>query len=213
MRRIESEADIREGLAHLASVEPRFAPVIGSAGEVPLRRSLPGFEGLARTIVSQQLSVASAKAIWMRVTTRFPELRPTDILAASEIELRACGLSGPKLRTLQALAEAVAEGRLDFARLDVAPDREVTAAMTAVKGIGPWTADIYMMFDLGRADVFAPGDLALQEALRIGFALPARPTTRELALMAEPWSPWRAVAARLLWAYYHVVKVRAGIDL
>ena len=188
-------------------------PVIGSAGPVPLRRSLPGFEGLSRTIVSQQLSVASAKAIWLRVTTRFPGLRPSDILAAGETELRACGLSGPKLRTLQALAEAVAEGRLDFARLDLAPDSEVTASMTTVKGIGPWTADIYMMFHLGRADVFAPGDLALQEALRIGFALPARPATAALARMAEPWSPWRAVAARLLWAYYHVVKVRTGIDL
>jgi DNA-3-methyladenine glycosylase II len=212
MRRIDSHADIAEGLAHLVHVEARFGVIIDAAGEVPLRRITSGFTGLARTIVSQQLSVASARAIWSRVEARFPALQPGDILASHEAALRALGLSGPKIRTLTAMADAAASGRLDFAALETATPADVHAAMCAVKGIGPWTADIYLMFHLGHADVFAPGDLALQEALRIGFDLPTRPSAKEIAGMAVAWSPWRAVAARLLWAYYNALKTREGIN-
>jgi DNA-3-methyladenine glycosylase II len=212
MRRIESHADIAEGLAYLAAIDARFGPISAAAGTLPLRRITAGFAGLARTIVSQQLSVASARAIWGRVEARFPALGPDDILANDEATLRALGLSGPKIRTLMAIAEATHAGRLDFAALETATPDEVHAAMCAVKGIGPWTADIYLMFHLGHADVFAPGDLALQEAARIGFALPARPSPKEIAAMAEAWSPWRAVAARLLWAYYNAIKIREGIN-
>ncbi len=210
-RRIECESDIAEGLADLVRLDPRFAPLVEAASPLPLRRAKAGFEGLAQTIVSQQLSVASARAIWARVAACYPDLCHDHIRAATEEELRACGLSGPKVRTLRAIAEAAAEGRLDFAFLDTAAPDEVHAMMTGVKGIGPWTADIYLMFHLGHADVFAAGDLALQEAVRIGFGLPARPGVRELSEMAAAWSPWRAVAARLLWSYYNAVKTREGV--
>jgi DNA-3-methyladenine glycosylase II len=212
-RRINTADDIAEGLEALARIEPRFVALVAVAGEVPLRRVEPGFAGLCRTIVSQQVSVASARAIWGRVSGRFPALSHADILTATEADLRGCGLSGPKIRTMRAIADAVNNGLLDFASLHDAMPGDVHAMMTAVSGIGPWTADIYLMFHLGHADVFAPGDLALQEALRIGFGLEARPSARELAAIAENWSPWRAVAARLLWAYYASVKARDGVGI
>ena len=213
MRRIETVADIAEGLATLVEIEPQFARLVAMSGEIPLRRADPGFAGLCRIIISQQVSVASARAIWDRVSARFPQLAAPDILAASEAELRSCGLSGPKIRTLRAIATTTNHGHLDFARLDSAAPEDVRAMMTAVSGIGPWTADIYLMFHLGHADVFAPGDLALQEAARLGFGLATRPGAREMACLAEVWSPWRAVAARLLWAYYAAVKSREGMTI
>jgi DNA-3-methyladenine glycosylase II len=212
-RRIDSDSDIEEGLRHLQRAEPRFAAIRAEAGPVPLRRAEPGFGGLARIIVSQQVSVASARAIWTRVRHRHPDLRPDDIMAATDMDLRDCGLSGPKIRTLRALAEAAMAGRLDVAALASADPDEARTAMTSVPGIGPWTADIYLMFHLGHADVFAPGDLALQEAVRVGFAQAARPSARELAGMAMAWSPWRSVAARLLWAYYAALKSRDGVGV
>ena len=212
-RRIESDSDITEGLLQLKQAEPRFAAIIALAGPVPLRRADPGFQGLARIIVSQQVSVASARAIWERVQRRYPGLGPGDILAATDMDLRECGLSGPKIRTMRTLAEAATSGRLDLPALAVAHPDAVRTVMTAVPGIGPWTADIYLMFHLGHADVFAPGDLALQEAVRIGFAQASRPSAKELATISQAWSPWRAVAARLLWAYYAAVKSRDGVGL
>jgi DNA-3-methyladenine glycosylase II len=212
-RRIETDDDIGAGLAHLVGIEPRFITMIDAAGPVPLRRTEMGFAGLCRIIVAQQVSVASARAIWGRIQARFPALGHGDIAAASEADLRACGLSGPKIRALQAIAEATASGCLDFPALAAGDAATVHAALTAVKGVGPWTTDIYLMFSLGHADVFAPGDLALREAVRIGFGLETRPSTQDLALMAEAWSPWRAVAARLLWAYYAAAKRGDGVGL
>jgi DNA-3-methyladenine glycosylase II len=212
-RRIESDSDITEGLHHLEKAEPRFAAIIALAGPVPLRRADPGFEGLTRIIVSQQVSVASARAIWERVQRRYPELGPGDIMAATDMDLRECGLSGPKIRTMRTLAEAATSGRLDLPALAAAHPDAVRTAMTSMPGIGPWTADIYLMFHLGHVDVFAPGDLALQEAVRIGFAQASRPSAKEMATMSLAWSPWRAVAARLLWAYYAAVKSRDGVGL
>lgn len=212
-RRIDTLSDINDGLAQLAMIEPRFTSLIATAGDIPLRRNEAGFAGLCRIIVSQQVSVASARAIWARVTECFPQLGHHDVLAATEADLRACGLSGPKIRTLHAIAKSVATDQLDFARLETATPDDVHAMMTAVSGIGPWTTDIYLMFHLGHADVFAPGDLALQEAVRIGFVLTTRPGHKELATIAAAWSPWRAVAARLLWAYYAKVKTREGVGV
>ena len=126
---------------------------------------------------------------------------------ASDEELRACGLSRQKIRYAKALAEA----RIDFAALRDAPSEEVIATLTQVSGIGVWTGEICAMFSLGHADVFASGDLALQESARLLFDLPERPKERAMREMAAAWSPWRAVAARLLWAYYHVEKSREGI--
>ena len=206
MRIIETEDDIGEGAAWLAAREPRFAHALEQVGPLPLRRRAGGFEQLLSAIVSQQLSVAAADTIWSRL--RAARLTgPRKILTAEESALRACGLSRQKILYARALAEA----RIDFRALESLPDEAVIARLVAVKGIGRWTAEIYAMFSLGRVDVFAPGDLALQESARLLFGLDERPTEKALREMALAWSPWRAVAARALWAYYRVAKDREGI--
>ncbi|MBT7908731.1 MAG: DNA-3-methyladenine glycosylase 2 family protein, partial [Marinovum sp.] len=184
----------------------RFAKALKLTGDLPLRRRPDGFAQLLSAIVSQQVSVAAASAIWGRL--RDARLTgPRKIQWASDEALRAAGLSRQKIRYARALAEA----RINYAALRDAPSDAVIATLTEVPGIGVWTAEIYAMFSLGRADVFAPGDLALQEAARTLFELPERPSEHALRQMAEDWSPWRAVAARLLWAYYKIAKQREGI--
>jgi len=133
---------------------------------------------------------------------------PRQIGHASDEDMRAVGLSRQKIRYARALVDA----RIDYKGLRDLPDVEVQAVLTEVSGIGPWTAEIYAMFSLGRADVFAPGDLALQEAARMLFDLPERPKERDFRVMAQDWSPWASVAARLLWAYYRVAKDREGVS-
>ncbi len=197
---------VAEGAAYLAGIEPRFARALDLTGPLPLRRRKDGFETLMIAIVSQQVSVAAADAIWNRLKAA-RLTGPRKVLRASEDELRACGLSRQKIRYAKALAGA----GLRFETLRAAPTDEVVRTLVEVPGIGIWTAEIYAMFALGRADVFAPGDLALQESARILFDLDARPGEKVLREMAAPWSPWRAVAARLLWSYYRVVKEREGI--
>ena len=205
-RIIETEADVAEGAAHLAAVEPRFAAALAVTGPPPLRRRADGFATLFSAIVSQQVSTAAASAIWGRLEA-IGATAPAGLLAAGDAALRTAGLSRQKI----ACGRAIAEGGLDFAALRAMPDAEVVAALTRLPGVGVWTAEVYAMVSLGRADVFAPGDLALQEAAMRLFELPARPRERELREMAEAWSPWRAVAARLLWAYYRVGTGREGV--
>ncbi|NVO22967.1 DNA-3-methyladenine glycosylase family protein [Donghicola mangrovi] len=205
-RIIISDTCVAEGASWLAAAEPRFAHALTLTGPLPLRRRKDGFEQLLSAIVSQQISVAAANGIWTRLQTA-RLTGPRKILRATEEDLRACGLSRQKIKYAKALAEA----RIDFIALRDAPTDQVVATLTQVSGIGIWTAEIYAMFSLGRADVFAPGDLALQEGARILFDLPERPKEKALRQMAEAWTPWRAVAARLLWAYYHVAKDREGI--
>jgi DNA-3-methyladenine glycosylase II len=209
IRLIACEADLEEGVAALCR-DPRWREVAALAGPLPLRRRAGGFEGLANIIVSQQLSVASARAIWAKVEAAFNPLTPESFVAADEAIYRAAGLSRPKQRTLRALAEAFHHGHLNEAEICEGHHDIIHERLTAISGIGPWTADIYLIFCLGHADAFAAGDLALREAARMAFGLPARPKADELAALAEAWAPWRAVAARLLWAYYGAVKARAG---
>lgn len=205
-RIIETPDCVAEGAAWLAAREPRFAEALEMTGPLPLRRKKDGFEPLLGAIVSQQVSVAAADAIWRRLKAA-RLTGPRKIMWASDEQLRGCGLSRQKIRYARALAKA----GIDFRELRGVPDADVVARLTEVSGIGVWTAEIYAMFSLGRADVFAPGDLALQEAARLLFQLEERPKDRALRAMAEDWSPWRAVAARLLWAYYHHAKDREGI--
>jgi DNA-3-methyladenine glycosylase II len=205
-RRIESEADIAEGCAALAAREPRFAAALERTGPPPLRRRPGGFPALLQAICAQQLSVAAADAVWRRLAEAGAD-RPDRLLSLDDDALRACGLSRPKIRYARALAAA----GLDYDRLAVLPEDVAVAEMTRVPGIGVWTAEIYLLFAVGRADVFAPGDLALQEAARRLFGLETRPRERALREMAAAWSPWRAVAARLLWSYYRVETEREGI--
>lgn len=197
---------VAEGAEWLAAREERFAEALPLVGPLPLRREADGFAALLRAIVGQQVSVASARAIWARLEAAGLTEAAAMALATDE-DLRAAGLSRQKARYGRALARA----GIDFDALRSAPDAEVVRALVAVPGIGVWTAEIYAMFALGRADVFAPGDLALQEAARVLFRLEARPTEKQLRAMAEAWSPWRSVAARLLWAYYRVARNREGI--
>ena len=205
-RIIETPACVAEGAEWLARSEPRFAAALELTGPLPLRRRPDGFEQLLSAIVSQQVSTAAADAIWRKMKAA-RLTGPRKILSASDIDLRAAGLSRPKIRYARALAEA----RLDYKSLRTAPTDDVVARLVEIPGIGRWTAEIYAMFSLGRADVFAPGDLALQEAARLLFETDARPSEKQLRAISEAWSPWRAVAARLLWAYYRVAKDREGI--
>ena len=175
------------------------------AGDPPLRRRPAGFEGLARIIVGQQVSVASATAIWTRTLAAVQPFEPGVLLALPENALVDAGLSRAKIRTLRAMAAAACNG-LDLENLAAASDEEVRSALTSVLGIGPWTADIFLMFCLGRADAWAPGDLALQVAAQWAFDLKERPDHERMLAIAERWRPWRSVAARLLWAYYAVMK-------
>ncbi len=209
---IDCEDHLNQGMAHLVAVDRRWQAVVDIAGMPPLRRREGGFEGLAGIIVSQQLSVASARAIWNRSVAVLGTMSAETVAAASDEQMREAGLSRPKQRTLRAIAQAVLDRHLELDSLEHAPVADIRTALTSVKGIGPWTADIYLMFCLGHADAFAPGDLALQEAAKMVFALQARPTPVQLDALALPWAPWRAVAARLLWAYYGVVKSRDGIN-
>ncbi len=197
---------VAEGAEWLARAEPRFAHALTLVGPLPLRRQPDGFTALLDAIVGQQVSVASADAIWRRMEAAGLTDRAT-LAVASDEACRAVGLSRQKARYGRALAESA----IDFDALRGLPDAQVVEVLTDVPGIGTWTAEIYAMFALGRADVFAPGDLALQEAARVLFDLPDRPKERALRAMAEAWSPWRSVAATLLWAYYRVAKSREGI--
>ena len=205
-RIIHSDACVADGVAWLSARVPELAHAATVAAPIPLRRRPDGFAALLSAIVGQQVSVASAQAIWQRL--ELAELtHEAQVRAVSEEALCAAGLSRPKARYAKALAAA----QLDYAALHTMSDAEVISCLTKVTGIGRWTADIYAMFALGRADVFAAGDLALKESARLIFALPDRPSEQALRDMAVQWSPWQAVAARIMWAYYKHAKQREGL--
>jgi DNA-3-methyladenine glycosylase II len=206
-RIIESEADIRDGVRALRRKCAFLRAVHDLTGDPPLRRRPPGFEGLARIIVGQQLSVASAEAIWGRTVAACRPFEPPALLALADSQLAGAGLSRSKIRTLRAVAEACASG-LDLTGLHGSTEEEIHTALTQVIGIGPWTADVYIMFCLGRADGWASGDLALQIAAQQALGLRKRPDPERMRKIAEQWRPWRGVAARLLWAYYAVQKAK-----
>ena len=205
-RIIVSGSCIDEGLQWLVEHEPKFGLAADLTGPLPLRLREDGFARLFDAIVSQQLSVASADAIWKKLEDADMISAPSIKLASDE-DLSSCGLSRQKIRYIRALVES----NLDFPALREMKTQNVIQVLTKISGIGLWTAEIYAMFSLGRADVFAPGDLALREAVKILFKLEKRPSEKELRVQSENWSPWRAVAARLLWAYYNHIKSRKGI--
>ncbi|MCI4661268.1 MAG: DNA-3-methyladenine glycosylase [Neomegalonema sp.] len=209
MRRIETEADLAEGAAHLCAVEPRFARVIETCGPPPLRRRPAGFAALLRVLVEQQVSVAAGNAIWARVEAAGC-LTPQAVLARDIEGLRSVGLSRPKARYAQEIARAQISGGLDLQRLPKLSDEAARAHLTAITGIGPWTAEIYLMFCEGRPDLCPSGDIALQEAMRDLLGLAERPKGAEFDIHAAAWAPWRAIAARLLWSHYRTLKGREG---
>ncbi|MDP2354710.1 MAG: DNA-3-methyladenine glycosylase 2 family protein [Beijerinckiaceae bacterium] len=198
-----SDDELARALKHLQELDPKtVGHMLGICGPPPLRRRPGGLAGLAWIVASQQVSAASAAATHARMQTRFPDLEASMILLASDDELRACGLSAPKIRTLRALATSIAEGSLDLDALEHMEAESAREALTRVKGIGPWSADVYLLFCVGHPDVWPAGDLALQEAARLALGLRVRPDARRLEKIGERWRPWRAAAARLLWAYY-----------
>jgi DNA-3-methyladenine glycosylase II len=200
--RIESTQDIAVATRALKRLCPAIARLHKVTGDPPLRRWSPGFDGLTRIVVGQQLSQASANAILARLTLAVTPLTPQNLLAAAPETLRSAGLSAGKIATLRALATAIVDTTIDLTALADMPADDVRARLTAVRGIGPWTVDIYLLFGRGDIDAFAPGDLALQIATQRALNLDTRPTTAELTQIATRWQPWRGIAARLLWAYY-----------
>jgi DNA-3-methyladenine glycosylase II len=202
MRKIRNEKDLKEGVTALVKSCARLARVHALAGDPPLRRRPSGFKGLVRVVTAQQLSVASAETIWRRLEAAVEPFTPSRFLSVSESDLRAAGLSKVKIATLRGLAEAIDTGSLDLDALSQEPEDVIHAKLTALKGIGAWTADIYILFCLARADAWSSGDLALQVAVKDAFELEARPNQDVMMELAGAWRPWRAVAARMLWAYY-----------
>ncbi|MEZ5786701.1 MAG: DNA-3-methyladenine glycosylase 2 family protein [Xanthobacteraceae bacterium] len=207
-QRLDSEADLDRGLDYLLKADPRLKDVLAVAGRPPLRRRPGGFPGLVATVVGQQLSIASANAIWTRLADAFDPFEPAALRRARIAKLRRVGLSEAKIRAMRAIAAAVVTGQIDFEVLDTMEADAAHRALVAVHGIGPWTADSYLLFCLGHADAWPSGDLALQEAVRLAFALSERPNAKAMSVLAEPWQPWRGVAAFLLWSYYRAVKHR-----
>ncbi len=203
-RIIETQADIAEGAKALVGACEHMAGVYAVTGPPPLRRRRSGFEGLARIITGQQLSVASAGAIWGRVEKAVQPMEPDVWLRQGAPALRKCGLSAGKAATIGAIAEAIASDALDLHALADADEDTIKTQLTALKGVGPWSADIYIMFCLGRADGWAPGDLALRHAVRDATGADEIPSFPAMEDIAENWRPWRSVAARMLWAYYAV---------
>lgn len=210
MQRIDTLDDIAAGLAELLAADPRLARVAAIAGPLPLRRHEPGFASLAEIVVSQQVSKASADAIFKRLRSLVDPLDARGVLAAGDDMLRAAGLSAPKQKTMLALALAEREGRLDIGGLTRLGTDDAMAQMTAIPGIGPWTAEVYLLFCAGHPDIFPARDVALQAAVGQALGHETRPGERALAAIAADWSPWRGVAARLFWAYYAQMRGRDG---
>lgn len=205
---LHTEADLRAGLAELVIADPRLNPVAEKAGALNLRRREPGFPGLCAIVCGQQLSTASAAAIRARLFAAFDPFHHDTVRRARANKLRRLGLSALKIKSIREIGKAVAKGRIDLTAVGNMDADVAHAALTALHGVGPWTADIYLLFCLGHADAFPSGDLAVQESARLALGLRKRPNAKALTKIAEAWRPWRGVAAYLLWAYYHVAKKR-----
>lgn len=202
---IASQDDLDRGIAALLQADGRLATVFAKTGRPPLRRSEGGYRGVMRIIAGQQVSKASAAAIWHRMESVLAPMEPVHVVGLEEDAFRAAGLSGPKIKAVQSLTSAIVAGELDLSELETADDETVITQLCKVKGIGPWSAEVYSLSCLGRPDAWPGGDLALQIAAADAFALPDRPDAKAMIEIAETWRPWRSVAARLLWAYYAVM--------
>lgn len=192
---------LAEGLAHLATVDPDLARAYESCGAPPLRRAEPGFATLLRSIVGQQVSVHAAASIWQRLEAATQPFTPERFLSHDDAALRAVGLSTQKMRYGRGLALDIAEGRVDLEAVGRMADEEAIAELVKAKGIGRWTAEIYLMFALGRRDIMPANDLGLIVALQHLKGLRKRPEPQRLLKLAEPWRPWRTVASLMLWHY------------
>ncbi|ANW04519.1 DNA-3-methyladenine glycosylase family protein [Bradyrhizobium icense] len=208
---LNSQSDLEDAVLALVKQDPRLKPILELTGMPALRQREPGFAGLAGIVCGQQLSTASAGAIWARLTAAFDPFDHEVIRKTRADRLGRLGLSAAKIKTLKHIARELAAERLN---LEVLAEEDADAAhhtLTALPGIGPWTADIYLLFCLGHGDAWPAGDLAVQEAVKIGLGLKMRPTAKQMAPLAEPWRPLRGAAAHLWWSYYRVLKKREGV--
>jgi DNA-3-methyladenine glycosylase II len=207
-RFLHTDADLEAGLAQLILADPRLQPVAQKAGAFSLRRREAGFSGLCAIVCGQQLSTAAAATIRGRLFAAFDPFHHDTVRRARGDKLKRLGLSAAKIKAIKEIGKAVAKQHIDLSAVGNMPADEAHAKLTALHGVGPWTADIYLLFCLGHADAFPAGDLAVQEAARIALNLRKRPDAKRLTKIAQAWRPWRGVAAHLLWAYYHAVKKR-----
>ena len=208
---LNSQSDLEDAIAALVRQDPRLKPILALTGMPALRQRAPGFAGLAAIVCGQQLSTASAGAIWARLAAAFDPFDHDSVRKARADRLGRLGLSAAKIKTLKNIARELAAERLN---LDILAEEDADAAhhtLTALHGIGPWTADVYLLFCLGHGDAWPAGDIAIQEAVRVGLGLPTRPTAKQMAPLAEPWRPLRGAAAHLWWSYYRAVKKREGV--
>ena len=203
---IETDADIATGVEFLVAREACFAKIIEIHGLPSARRVENSLASLLKIVTEQLISLKAADAIWRRIEIRLHPFEPREILKFSLEDLQSLGLTRTKARSFQAIATAIHSGELNFELLHKVPDQEVLAKLLALPGIGPWTADIYLLTALGRADACPAGDLALQMAAQDLFAMEERPTAKAFLERAENWKPWRSVAARLLWSHYRGLK-------
>ncbi|MGJ5175801.1 DNA-3-methyladenine glycosylase family protein [Bradyrhizobium oligotrophicum] len=208
---LDSQAILEDAIRDLVRQDVRLAPILDATGMPALRRREPGFAGIAHIVCGQQLSTASAAAIWGRLQAAFDPFEADAIRRARADRLGRLGLSAAKIKTLKHIARELSAGRLN---LDVLANEDADAAhatLTDLPGIGPWTADVYLLFCLGHGDAWPAGDLAVQEAVKVGLGLSARPTTKQMMPLAEVWRPLRGAAAHLWWSYYRVIKNREGV--
>ncbi len=204
--RFKTQADLERAIAALVQQDPRLQRILAATGMPALRRREPGFAGLAHIIVGQQLSTASATAIWGRMSAAFEPFHHDSIRRATTARLGKLGLSAAKIKTLKLLADEIHSARFDLETLREQDADQAHKTLTALHGVGPWTADVYLLFCLGHSDAWPTGDLALQDAIRLGLGLESRPTIKEMTALAEAWRPFRGAAAHLWWAYYRVAR-------
>ncbi len=211
--RLRTQADLEGAIEKLVRLDPRLHDVLKQAGMPKLRQREPGFAGLAAIIVGQQLSTSSAAAIWGRLAAAFDPFHAVALRDAPVDRLGSLGLSAAKIRALQSIATEIAERRLDLASLAGKDADEASGILTSLRGVGPWTADVYLLFCLEHGDAWPAGDLAVQEAARLALGLDLRPTAKQMGPLAEPWRPVRGAAAHLLWEYYRMTRRREGAPI
>jgi DNA-3-methyladenine glycosylase II len=197
-----SRRAMEEALTLLAARDPDLARAFGEAGVPDLRHRAPGFDTLLNIIIAQQLSTASASAIRRRLDALVETVTPEHFLALDDDALRGIGFSRQKILYGRGLAEAIASKRLDLPRVHRLPDEEAIAAITGIKGLGRWSAEVYLLFALKRPDIWPVDDLAVVVAVQRLKGLRKRPDRKRMLKIAEPWRPWRSYAARLMWHYY-----------
>jgi DNA-3-methyladenine glycosylase II len=199
----DTQADLDRAIRLLVKKDPALAPIVDRVGTPALRRREPGFVGLARIIVGQQVSTASASAIWGRVFAAFDPFHPHALHRATAARLGRLGLSAAKIRTIKSLAAEIRAERFDLDALAALDADDAHARLIALHGVGPWTADVYLLFCLGHRDAWPAADVAIQEGIRIGLGLERRPSTKETIALGERWRPYRGAAAHLWWAVIH----------